>query len=324
MNFSNLLAMIGGLALFLYGMDLLSKSLERAAGEKLRLVLERLTSHPIQGFLLGAAIAAAIQSSSAATVMVIGFVNSGAMQLSQAVNIIIGSNVGTTLTAWILSISKLEGGGLWLQMLKPAIFAPILTLLGVIMTVFLKRERIQNVGSIVLGFAILMLGMERMSEAMKPLAQSSAFARLFTLFSHPLLGVLTGAVLTAIIQSSTASVGILQALSATGAIPYAGAIPIIMGQNIGTCATVMISGVGASRNARRAAVIHLYFNVIGVVILLLPYTVAEAVFAWPVLFQPADSAGIALIHTGFNLLTTAILLPFSHRLEQLACLSVRA
>ena len=323
MDIFDVLAMLGGLALFLYGMDMMGKGLERQAGNRLQAILEKLTANPAKGFLLGLATTAVIQSSSATTVMVVGFVNSGLMQLHQACGVIMGANVGTTVTAWILSLSGIEGESLLLRLLTPSAFSPVLALAGAVMYLFFRRDRVKNAGAILLGFAILMFGMETMSGAVEPLAGDPGFARLFTMFSNPILGVLTGAVLTAVIQSSSASVGILQALSATGAVTYASAIPIIMGQNIGTCVTALIASIGASRNAKRAAFIHLYFNILGVAIFLSLYALADVLFGLPLTAEPATELGIAVVHTCFNLLATAILLPFSRQLEKLACLTVR-
>lgn len=322
MDIFGALGMLGGLALFLYGMDLMGKSLERQAGRRLQTILERLTSNPAKGFLLGLVTTAIIQSSSATTVMVVGFVNSGLMKLHQACGVIMGANVGTTATSWILSLSGIEGDSLAVQLLKPSSFTPVLAAVGVVMYLFNRRDRIKNTGAILLGFAILMFGMETMSGAVKPLADVPEFTQLFTYFSNPLLGVLTGALLTAVIQSSSASVGILQALSATGAVTYASAIPIIMGQNIGTCVTALISSVGANRNARRAAMIHLYFNLIGVALFLSLYLMIDALFPLSFVHEPVNVMGIAVVHTCFNLLATAVLLPFSRLLERLACLTI--
>jgi len=322
MDIFSALSLLGGLALFLYGMDLMGKSLERQAGSRLQSILERLTARPAKGFLLGAAATAIIQSSSATTVMVVGFVNSGIMKLHQACGVIMGANVGTTATSWLLSLSGIEGDSLLVRLLKPSSFAPALALTGVILFMFVRNDRTKNTGSALLGFAILMTGMDAMSAAVRPLADEPAFTRLFTLFSNPLLGVLCGALLTAVIQSSSAAIGILQALSATGAVTFASAIPIIMGQNIGTCVTALISSIGANRSARRAAFIHLYFNVIGAALFLSLYLPVSALFPPPFAHGAINSAGIAAVHTCFNLLSTAALLPFSRRLEQLACLTV--
>ena len=322
MDIFGILTMLGGLALFLYGMDLMGKSLEKQAGNRLQSILERLTAKPLMGFLLGAGVTAVIQSSSATTVMVVGFVNSGLMKLHQACPVIMGANVGTTITSWILSLTGIEGESFLIRLLKPTSFSPILALAGVAMNMFSRRDRIKTTGLTLIGFAILMFGMETMSGAVKPLADVPEFPRLFTLFSNPILGVLAGALLTALIQSSSASVGILQALSATGAVSFSSAVPIIMGQNIGTCVTALISSVGANRNARRTAFIHLYFNIIGVAIFLTLYMLVNAVYPLPFAGDPINGMGIAVVHTCFNLLATVTLLPFSGTLEKLACLTV--
>ena len=323
MDIFGMLGLFGGLAMFLYGMDLMGKSLERQAGNRLQSILEKLTASPAKGFLLGVIVTAIIQSSSATTVMVVGFVNSGIMKLHQACGIIMGANVGTTVTSWILSLTGLEGDSFLIQLFKPSTFTPVLALAGIWMYMFTKRDKLRNIGTTLLGFAILMFGMEAMSDAVKPLADVPAFTSLFTLFSNPILGVLVGAVLTGIIQSSSASVGILQALSATGAITFSSAIPIIMGQNIGTCVTALLSSVGANRNARRTAVIHLYFNIIGVAVFLSLYTLISTLIDMPFLSGPINEMGIAVVHTCFNLLATALMLPFSRLLEKLACLTIK-
>ena len=322
MDLFGVLTMLGGLALFLYGMDLMGKSLERQAGNRLQTILERLTANPAKGFLLGLVTTAVIQSSSATTVMVVGFVNSGLMKLHQACTVIMGANVGTTVTSWILSLSGIQGESFAVRLMKPTSFSPVLALIGVVLYLFNKRDRAKNTGAALVGFAILMFGMETMSGAVKPLADVPAFTGLFTLFTNPVLGVLVGALLTAVIQSSSASVGILQALSATGAVTYASAIPIIMGQNIGTCVTALISSVGANRNARRAAFIHLYFNVIGVAVFLMAYLAVNALFPLPFADDPVSVMGIAAVHTCFNLVATGVMLPFTRQLERLACLTV--
>lgn len=322
MDLFDVLTMIGGLAMFLYGMDIMGKNLEKQAGNKLQSILERLTASPVKGFLLGVIVTAVIQSSSATTVMVVGFVNSGIMKLGQACGIIMGANVGTTVTSWILSLTGLEGSSFIVQIFKPTSFSPILALIGVIFAIFLKKENLKGVGHILLGFAVLMFGMDTMSGAVKPLANVPEFQQLFVAFSNPILGVLVGALVTAVIQSSSASVGILQALSATGAITFGSAIPIIMGQNIGTCATAMISSMGTNRNARRAAIVHLYFNIIGVALFLALYTAANAIFEFGFATQQVDALGVAIVHTIFNLLTTATLLPFTKQLEKLAYLTI--
>ncbi len=323
MTLFDVLSLLGGLALFLYGMSVMGNGLEKQSGGKLERILEKLTSTPVRGVLLGAAVTAVIQSSSATTVMVVGFVNAGIMKLRQAIGIIMGANVGTTVTAWILSLTSLEGDSLIVQLCKPSSFSPILAFAGVLLLLFCKSERKKDVGTILLGFAVLMFGMEMMSGAVEPLREVPEFVSMLTLFENPLMGVLTGAVLTAVIQSSSASVGILQALSATGGITYAAAIPIIAGQNIGTCATALLSAVGASKGAKRAAVVHLYFNLIGTVVLLSCYYIFSAIAQPAFVGQAIGAGGIALIHTGFNLLATALLLPFHRVLEKLAYRTVR-
>ncbi len=312
-----LLEMILGLCLFLFGMNLMGEALERRAGTALRSLLGKLTTNKLAGFLTGMGVTAVIQSSSATTVMVVGFVNSGLMTLKQAINVILGANVGTTITAWILSLSGIEGGGI-LQLFKPSTFTPILALIGIIMYIFLKGEKKKDTGMILLGFATLMFGMETMSGAVKGLANVPEFTQLFTMFENPVLGLLAGAVLTAIIQSSSASVGILQALAATGGITYGACIPIIMGQNIGTCVTAMISSVGATKNAKRAAFVHLSFNVLGAVLLLIVFSVLRAVFAPTILAVAASEFGIAIAHSIFNVACVLIFLPLSSLLEKIA------
>ena len=262
MDIFNVFTLFGGLALFLFGMDIMGKALEKQAGNKLQPILAKMTDNPMKGFLLGLSVTAVIQSSSATTVMVVGFVNSGLMQLHQAVGVIMGSNVGTTVTAWILSLSGIEGDGFLVRFLNPSGFSPILALIGIILYMFTKSARSRGIGTILLGFSMLMTGMEIMSDAMAPLADMPSFQALFTKFEMPILGLLFGAGLTALIQSSSASVGILQALSLTGTITCGSALPIILGQNIGTCVTAMLSSIGANKSARRAAIVHLYFNII--------------------------------------------------------------
>ena len=313
---------MGGLALFLYGMNLMGESLEQQAGGKLQVILSKLSDNPLKGFLLGLGVTAVIQSSSATTVMVVGFVNSGIMQLHQAVGIIMGSNVGTTVTSWLLSLTGIQGDSFWVKMLKPSSFGPILAFAGIILAMFCKSSKKKGVGNILLGFFILMTGMEFMSSSMKPLADMPWFSSLFLHFSNPILGVLAGAALTAIIQSSSASVGILQALALTGSVTYGSAIPIIMGQNIGTCVTAMISSVGASKNAKRAAFVHLYFNVIGVVLFLTAFYSLNALLHFEIIHDTVSVMGIAVIHSTFNVITTLVLLPFNRVLEKLAILTV--
>ena len=321
MSITHVFSLLGGLALFLYGMDLMGKSLERQAGGRLQKILSRLTDNPFKGFLLGLAVTAVIQSSSATTVMVVGFVNSGIMQLHQAIGIIMGSNVGTTVTSWILSLTGLEGDSLLIQLLKPSTFSPLLAFIGVLLYLF-GGEKKKGVGGILIGFAILMTGMTAMSDAVSPLENEPWFTELFVRFSNPILGVLVGALVTAVIQSSSASVGILQALSSTGVITYGSAIPIIMGQNIGTCATALISSVGTNKNARRAAMVHLYFNIIGVAVFLVLFYGLNAVFRFSFVDDTIAPWGIAVVHSVFNLGTTALLLPFTSVLEKLAYLTI--
>ena len=318
MDIFNLLTMIGGLCLFLFGMNLMGQALERRAGGSLRTVLGKMTGKVMTGFLTGLGVTAIIQSSSATTVMVVGFVNSGLMTLRQAVNVIMGANVGTTVTAWLLSLGGIDSGSVWVNLLKPSSFTPVLALIGIVLYLFCKKAKQKDTGTILLGFATLMFGMETMSSAVAGLKDVPAFTNLFLAFKNPVLGVLAGAVLTGIIQSSSASVGILQALTVTGSVSYAAAIPIIMGQNIGTCVTAMISSVGTNKNAKRAAVVHLMFNVIGVAVLLTVFCIVKAVFH-PVLFdEPATMYGIAVAQSAFNILCTAMLLPAGGLLEKLA------
>ena len=319
MDIFNILTMIGGLSLFLFGMNIMGESLERRAGSSLRALLGKLTTNRMLGFLTGLAVTAVIQSSSATTVMVVGFVNSGLLTLGQAINVIMGANVGTTVTAWILSLSGIEGSSLIVRLLKPSSFTPVLALVGIIFYMFLKDSRKKDTGMILLGFATLMFGMETMSGSVKGLKDVPQFQQLFLLFSNPVLGTLAGAVLTAVIQSSSASVGILQALSATGQVTYAAAIPIIMGQNIGTCVTAMLSSVGTTKNAKRAAIVHLMFNIIGTVVCLVLFSLARALFHPAILGESATYLGISVCHTAFNVICTAMLLPSGNLLEKLVC-----
>ena len=319
MDIYDILTMIGGLCLFLFGMNIMGESLERAAGNSLRSLLGKLTSNRMLGFLTGLAVTAVIQSSSATTVMVVGFVNSGLLALSQAINVIMGANVGTTVTAWVLSLSGVEGDSLFIQLLKPTNFTPILALIGIVYYMFIKDSSKKDVGLILLGFATLMFGMDTMSCAVKGLRDEEWFTSLFLLFSNPILGVIAGAVLTGIIQSSSASVGILQALSVTGAVSYAAAIPIIMGQNIGTCVTAMLSSVGATKNAKRAAYVHLLFNIIGTLLGLTLFLLIQWIFSPAILGESATYLGISVCHTAFNIICTAALLPSGNLLEKLVC-----
>ena len=318
MSIFDVLTMIGGLCLFLFGMDLMGQALERRAGGRLRTLLDKMTGRVMTGFLTGMAITAVIQSSSATTVMVVGFVNSGLMTLRQAINVIMGANVGTTVTAWLLSLAGISSGNVWIDLLKPTSFTPVLALVGIVLYMSCKSGKRRDTGVILLGFATLMFGMDTMSGAVAGLKDVPAFAQLFVAFKNPVLGVLAGAVLTGIIQSSSASVGILQALAVTGQVSYAAAIPIIMGQNIGTCVTALLSSVGTNKNAKRAAVVHLMFNVIGVVVLLTAFCIVKAVFAPAILQAPATMYGIAVAHSCFNVICTALLLPCGGLLEKLA------
>ena len=322
MDIFGLLTLVGGLALFLYGMNVMGAGLEKMSGGKLERILETLTSNPIKAVLLGAGVTAVIQSSSATTVMVVGFVNSGIMKLSQAVGIIMGANVGTTFTAWILSLTGIQGDSILINLLKPSSFSPILALIGIILYTMAKSDKKKNVGEIMLGFAVLMFGMESMSGAVEPLADVPEFTSILTMFHNPILGVLVGAILTAVIQSSSASVGILQALSVTGAFTFGSAIPIIMGQNIGTCVTAMISSVGGNRGAKRTAFVHLYFNIIGTIVFMVLFYLGNAIFRFDFTNEVVDAAGIALIHTTFNVFATMVLLPFAKQLERLAYLTI--
>ena len=319
MDIFDCLTMVGGLCLFLFGMNIMGEALERRAGASLRALLGKLTTNRMLGFLTGLAVTAVIQSSSATTVMVVGFVNSGLLTLGQAINVIMGANVGTTVTAWILSLGGIESSNVLVQLLKPSSFTPILALWGIVYYMFLKDRRKKDTGMIFLGFATLMFGMETMSDAVSGLKDVPAFQQLFLLFTNPILGVLAGAVLTAIIQSSSASVGILQALSTTGSVSYAAAIPIIMGQNIGTCITAMLSSVGTTKNAKRAAVVHLMFNILGTMICLILFTAVQTLLAPAILGEQATYLGIAICHTMFNVICTAILLPSGDLLEKLVC-----
>ena len=317
MTIFDVLTMIGGLSLFLFGMNIMGQALERRAGDGLRSLLGKLTTNKLLGFLTGVAVTAVIQSSSATTVMAVGFVNSGIMSLSQAINVIMGANVGTTVTAWILSLSGIESSNLFVQLLKPTSFTPVLALIGVVFYVFCKGDKKKDTGLILLGFATLMFGMDTMSGAVEGLKDVPAFQELFLAFQNPILGMLAGAALTAIIQSSSASVGILQALSSTGQVTYGAAIPIIMGQNIGTCVTALLSSVGTTKNARRTALVHLCFNVIGTVVWLAIFAAVKAIFEPVLLSLPAAEFGIAVAHSAFNILCTVLLFPCSSLLEKL-------
>ncbi len=324
MNIFSVLTMIGGLAMFLYGMDAMGDGLAKLSGGKLEQILEKLTSKRIMAVLLGIAVTAVIQSSSATTVMVVGFVNSGIMQLSQAVGIIMGANVGTTVTSWILSLSGIQGSSLFIQLLKPTSFSPVFAAIGIVLIMTAKdNNKKKDIGNILVGFAILMFGMDTMSGAVAPLAENEKFTSILTMFSNPILGMIAGLVLTAVIQSSSASVGILQALCVTGAVGYKTAIPIIMGQNIGTCVTALISSIGASKNAKRASMIHLYFNLIGTVLFMVVfYSINAIIGGFAFLNDSANAAGIAVVHSLFNIGTVLVLYPFGDKLVKLAQLTI--
>ena len=323
MDLFSLITLIGGLAFFLYGMHVMSSGLEKLAGGKLEKTLRKMTSNPFKSLLLGAGITIAIQSSSAMTVMLVGLVNSGIMQLGQTVGVIMGSNIGTTLTAWILSLSGIQSDVFWLRLLKPENFSPIFAMVGVTMIMASKSTRRKDVGGILVGFSVLMFGMNLMSSAVSPLADVPEFANLLVVFKNPLVGVLVGTVFTGIIQSSAASVGILQALSLTGGISYGMAIPIIMGQNIGTCVTALLSSIGVNKNAERVAVVHISFNIIGTILCLSVFYGVNALFPLPFIDNPIDGVGIAAVHSIFNIVTTAVLLPFPKQLEKLANMVVK-
>ncbi len=323
MSFMNVATLFGGLAFFLFGMSTMGDALEKSAGNQLKTILGKLTSNKFKGFLLGLIVTAIIQSSSATTVMVVGFVNSGIMQLTQAVGVIMGANLGTSVTAWILSLTGIESDNFWVSLFKPATFTPVLALIGIILYMFSKKAKQKDVGVILLGFSILMFGMETMSDAVKPLTELEWFKNALVLFSNPVLGVIMGTVVTAVVQSSSASVGILQALTLTGSISYMTSIPIIMGQNIGTCVSAIISCAGANKNAKRAAFIHLYFNVIATVILLTAFYGISSAVDIPILDTAANPLGIAVVHTGFKIVALLILFPMSNLLVKLACLTVK-
>lgn len=323
MTIFDVLKLVGGLALFLYGMKLMGDGFEKQAGHRMKNILEKLTSNPFKGVLMGALIAGIIQSSSATTVMVVGFVNSGLMKVSQATGVIMGANIGTTVTAWILSLAGIQGDSLVVRLLKPSSFTPILALIGIIIIMFGKNPRKKNIGTILLGFAVLMYGMDSMSGAVEPLREVPAFTNLLLKFSNPLLGVAAGALFTCVIQSSSASIGILQALAlATGAISYGSAIPIMLGMDIGTCITAMLSSIGANRNARTAAFVHLYFNAIGVTIFLVIFYTLNAIFRFDFVLQPSTPVGIAVINSLFKVFAVCTLFPFSGQLQKLAAASV--
>lgn len=323
MSIFNVFTLLGGLAFFLYGMNIMGDALERKAGSKLKSILANLTSNTFKGFLLGLVVTAVIQSSSATTVMVVGFVNSGIMTLHQAVGVIMGANLGTSVTSWLLSLTGIEGDTFWVQILKPASFTPLLAFIGIVMIMFIKDKRKHDTAYILIGFAVLMFGMETMSGAVEPLAESEKFQQILLLFSNPVLGLIVGTVFTAIVQSSSASVGILQALTLTGSVTYATAIPIVMGQNIGTCVSAMISSIGASKNAKRAAVIHLSFNLISAVICLTVYYLLNTIIGFSFVNDSANPLGIAVVHTVFKIFALALLMPFTKQLEKLSYIIVK-
>lgn len=322
MDIFSVLTLIGGLALFLYGMEVLGDGLKKASGGKLEIILEKLTSNKLMAILLGAGVTAVIQSSSATTVMVVGFVNSGIMQLSRAVGVILGANVGTTVTSWILSLTDVKGTSVFLQLLKPSSFSPILAIIGIILFKMGKKEIHKNVGTILVGFAVLMFGMETMSGSVTPFAQSPEVSKVLLMFSNPVLGMLAGLILTAIIQSSSASVGILQALCASGAVSYATAIPIIMGENVGACMPALISGAGGNKGAKRAALIHLYYNIIKTVTFMVVFYVIDAFVHFEFLGQAASAVGVAIIHSAFNVAAVIVIYPFTSVLEKLVYLTI--
>lgn len=323
MDLFSVITLVGGLALFLYGMHVLSEGLSKIAGGKLERMLKKMTSNPAKSLVLGAGVTMVIQSSSALTVMLVGLVNSGIMDFSRTVGVVMGSNVGTTFTAWILSLAGIESHNVFIQMLKPSSFSPILAFLGIILIMAARKQRNKDIGTILVGFAVLMYGMQTMSTAVSPLADSPGFTSILTAFSNPLLGVLVGALFTGIIQSSSASVGVLQALTMTGSISYAIAIPIIMGQNIGTCVTALISSIGVTKNAKRVAIIHIAFNIIGTAIFLSIYMLIDSLFKFAFSDVAANPVGIAICHTTFNILTTLFLFPFQKQLVKIAKFVIR-
>lgn len=323
MTVHDVLSMLGGLAVFMFGMHTLSGALEKLAGGRLEHWLEKMTSNPLKGVALGAGVTALIQSSAATTVMLVGFVNSGIMKLSQAIGVIMGANIGTTATGWILSLSSVSGSGI-AAVFNPSNFTPVLALFGIVLIMFMKSDKKKTVGTILIGFSLLMFGMNMMSSAAEGLKDNEAFANVMVMFSNPFLGVLAGALLTAVLQSSSVSIGILQTLSnKTGTITYSIALPIILGQNIGSCVTALISAVGANKSAKRVAIVHLYFNVIGTVVFLSLFYLVNGLIDMPFMTDTLNSTGIAVIHTCFNVLVTLLFLPFTKQLEKLACLTVR-
>lgn len=323
MTIFDLLTMIGGLSLFLYGMHMMGEGLSKAAGGRMEQILERLTKSPAKAVLMGAGVTAVIQSSSAATVMVVGFVDAGIMKLSQAVGVIMGANIGTTVTAWLLGLAGIDASSTIIRLMNPISFSPLLAIIGVALLLFSPKDKYKNLASVLLGFALLMFGMDTMSGAAAPLAQRHEFTGILIRLSHPVWGMLAGLMLTAVIQSSSACVGILQALCVTKAVSYGTAIPIIMGQNIGTCVTAIIASIGASKNAKRAALVHLYFNLIGTMVFMVGFYAVNALYPFAFLSEAASGLGIAFCHSAFNVGATLLLLPFSKGLVRLACLTVR-
>ena len=323
MSIYSIFSLFGGLALFLYGMNMMGDGLEKISGGKLEQILEKMTDKTYKGVLLGCAVTAVIQSSSAVTVMVVGFVNSGIMELSRAIGVIMGANIGTTATAWILSLTGIDGDSLIVNLLKPSSFAPVLAVIGVFLLMFSKSDKRKNIGGIIAGFGILMMGMEFMSDSMSGLADNQQFTSILLKFSNPVLGILTGMILTAMIQSSSASVGILQALSLTGAVSFGTAFPIVLGQNIGTCVTALIASVGTNKNAKRAAMAHLYFNIIGVVLAVALFYGGNAIFQFDFLQNTVTPSQIAIIHSVFNIFSTLVMLPFTKQLEKLAYMTIK-
>ena len=323
MDLFKIFQLLGGLAFFLYDMNMMGDALERKAGTRLKSILAQLTSNTFKGFLLGLVITAIIQSSSATTVMVVGFVNSGIMTLRQATGVIFGANLGTSVTSWLLSLTGIQGDNFFIQLAKPSNFTPLLAFIGIILIMFIKKSKHKDTALILLGFSILMFGMDTMSAAVEPLAESEEFKNVLILFSNPVIGLIVGTVFTAIVQSSSASVGILQALTLTGTVTYATAIPIVMGQNIGTCVSALISSIGATKNAKRAAVIHLSFNLISAVIWLTVYYLLETFIGFAFVTQAANPLGIAIVHTVFKLLALALLMPFGKQLEKLSYVIIK-
>lgn len=323
MDVFSVISLLGGLAFFLYGMNIMSAGLEKMVGSKLESVLKSMTSSRFKGLLLGTVVTAIIQSSSAVTVMLVGLVNSGIMKFSQSIGVIMGTNIGTTVTAWILSLAGIESDNAFIRLLKPESFAPIFALVGIILVSFVKSQKKKNLGSILLGFALLMTGMSMMSGAMKPLSDMPEFRSLLTMFSNPIFGILAGLIITALIQSSSASVGILQSIATTGSLTFGAAIPIIMGQNIGTCITSVISSIGTNKKAKRVTAVHILFNVIGTVVLMSVYFILNAIFKFAIVNQPVSAVGIAVLHSAFNIITTIMLFPFGGLLEKLAKLIIK-